>query len=46
LILDNNFTPIGVSYQANSLLIQLRICYFLPAAPPAYSGPWPPPVGQ
>ena len=46
LILDNNNTPIGDTFQANSLLIQLRIDYFLPAAPPAYSGQWPPPVGQ
>lgn len=46
LILDNNFTPIGDSYAANVLLIQLRLDYFLPNQTPAYSGPWPPPVGS
>ena len=46
LILDNNNTPVGDTFQANSLLIQLRIDYFLPNAPPAYTGTWPPPVGQ
>jgi len=46
LIMDNNNTPVGLTFQANALLIQLRIDYFLPAAPPAYSGAWPPPVGK
>jgi len=46
LILDNNNTPVGQTFQANAVLIQLRIDYFLPAAPPAYSGHWPPPVGS
>ena len=46
LILDNNNTPIGETFTANALLIQLRLDYFLPEAPPAYTGPWPPPVGQ
>jgi len=46
LILDNNNTPVGETFAANTCLIQLRIDYFLPNPPPPYSGPWPPPVGS
>lgn len=46
LLLDNNNTPIGDTFQANAVLIQLRVDYFLPGVPPAYAGAWPPPVGK
>lgn len=46
LILDNNNTPVGETFQANALLIQIRINCFLPGQPPAYTGQWPPPVGE